>query len=337
MPDMKKTVWAICIVTVIFASGCKAFKPSADLNAYQHLFIQDVRRNSDGGVKATFFGTSTILLDDGETQLLIDGFFSRPSGLKVVLGKVSPNEKLIRSRIEQYQINRLKGVFVCHSHYDHAMDAPMVASITGAKIYGSPSTRNIGLGVGLHDSLMVVFDTLQEFRFGDFTVTVLPSKHTPPFTIMGRSNATDPCHPDIKEPLKQPAKADKFIEGGTYDFYIKHKYGNVLVKASTNYIEHALDLYPTDVFFLGTAMLGLQTDSFKQAYYRHTIEATHAKVIIPVHWDNFTKPLSKPLEALPNIGDRVNLGFDFLIEKTTADKRKLMLMQGGSSVRLFLN
>lgn len=331
---MRKYLWLTASVTIVLLSGCKAFKPSADLKAYQHLFAPP-EANDAKGVRATFFGTSTILLDDGESQVLIDGFFSRPGGAKVVMGKVSANEKTIRTYLENHQINRLQGIFVCHSHYDHAMDAPVVAKLTGAKMYGSASTRNIGIGAGLSDNLMVVFDTLQKISAGNFVVTVIPSRHTPPFKILGRSNATDPCHPDIKEPLKQPVKADKFIEGGTYDFYIQHKNGSVLVKASTNYIENALDAYPTDVFFLGTAMLGLQTDSFKQAYYRHTVEATNAKVIIPVHWDNFTKPLSKPLEALPNIGDRVNQGFDFLIEKTKDDKRKLMLLQGGSSVRLF--
>lgn len=324
-------------ILLIALNGCRSFKPSADLNNFKDYFVTESKDTPLRAeqVRVTFFGTSTLLIDDGETQLLVDGFFSRPAPMKVVFGKVSSDTKIIQSVIHNYRINRLKGIFVCHSHYDHAMDAPEVSKLTGAKVYGSSSTLNICKGEKLADTGMQLFETGKEINLGKFSITAIHSKHTPPFKLFGKTNATDPDHPDITSPLTQPAKVEDYIEGGTYDFYIKHGEHKMLVKASTNYIEGALNNYPADVFFLGAAMLGVQPDSFQNSYYKNTVQVTDAKTVIPLHWDNFTKPLSNPLVALPNLTDNVDSGFHFLLKKTQQDKIDLKLMQGGTSVILF--
>ena len=58
----------------------------------------DVRRHADlfdvptgEGLTVTFVGVSTLLLDDGESALLVDGFFSRPGLARVALGRLSPD------------------------------------------------------------------------------------------------------------------------------------------------------------------------------------------------------------------------------------------------------
>jgi hypothetical protein len=88
-------------------------------------------------------------------------------------------------------------------------------------------------------------------------------------------------------------------------------------------------------FFLGIAMLGDMEKEFQEIYYRETVLATNAKYIIPIHWDNFGKSLNKPLIALPNIGDNVSDGLDFLIYKTNEDNRKLKMLQGHERVVLY--
>lgn len=325
------------LMAVVLLTGCRALKPSADLNNYKPYFVQATGDSilRQGQVRATFFGTSTLLFDDGETQLFIDGFLSRPGLGKVAFGKVRSDMLVLQQVIQQHTINRLKGIFVCHSHYDHAMDAPAIAKLTGAGVYGSSSTINICKGEQLSETQAHTFEPGQTYTFGKFTVTVIASKHTPPFKLLGKTNATDPNHPNIDEPLKQPAKADKYIEGGTYDFYIKHGNKGIMVKASTNYIEGALNSYPADVFFLGAAMLGLQTDTFKNYYYNQTVVATGARTIIPIHWDNFMKPLTRPLQALPNLSDKVDSSFNFLITRTQSQGKQFVILQVHQSVLLF--
>ena len=48
-----------------------------------------------GAVTVRFTGTSTLLFSDGETRWMVDGWFSRPGPLRVLLGKVAPDLEAI--------------------------------------------------------------------------------------------------------------------------------------------------------------------------------------------------------------------------------------------------
>ena len=105
--------------------------------------------DTPGRLRAVFLGVSTVLLTDGETSVLTDGFFSRPSKLDLAFKRLVPNPARVRATLARFGISRLDAVFVVHSHFDHALDAPLVAELTGARLIGSESTHNIAAGQGL--------------------------------------------------------------------------------------------------------------------------------------------------------------------------------------------
>jgi hypothetical protein len=98
-------------------------------------------------VVARFLGTSSVLISDGETSVLSDGFVTRPGMLRVALGKIAPDRSPVGSAIARLRVADLAAVFCAHSHYDHALDAPVWALETGAELVGSHSTANIGRGL----------------------------------------------------------------------------------------------------------------------------------------------------------------------------------------------
>lgn len=99
---------------------------------------------AEPGVTVKWFGVTTLLIDDGETQIMTDGFFSRPSLLDILMKRpISPDQQSISSMIKKHNINRLAVVIPVHSHYDHAMDSGEVAKQTGALLLGSNSTSFI--------------------------------------------------------------------------------------------------------------------------------------------------------------------------------------------------
>src|SRR6185436_8780616 len=103
-----------------------------------------------------------------------------------------------------------------HSHYDHALDAAYIAKRTGAILYGSASTLNIGRGGGLKEEKLSLFQPHQLLQFGDFTVQVIPSKHSP-------GNELKDDGVVIDKPLTQPAKVKANSEGGPMIFILRTK------------------------------------------------------------------------------------------------------------------
>ncbi|TGM92078.1 MBL fold metallo-hydrolase [Leptospira levettii] len=323
----------ICLILFVKCS----FQASGNLINYESFFPHENSNSviGKGKIRATFLGTSSILLDDGETQILTDGFFSRPSLWKTAFSKIESDHVLIKSVLEKAKIYRLKGVFVCHSHYDHVMDAPYVAKFTNAKLYGSSSTLNVGIGAGLNYENMELFQLGKPIKLGKFSITVLESKHTPPFKIFGKTNATDPNFPDISSPLSQPLKATEYIEGGTFDFFIQHGKHKILIKSSTNYVTGAYDRINADVLFLGIAQLSLQPINFQESYYNETVQKLKPRLVIPIHWDNFFLPLAKPLEPNLKLGDDFESNMKLLLQRTNQDQIQVQLLQGFESIDLF--
>ncbi|WP_370045161.1 MBL fold metallo-hydrolase [Lysinibacillus sp. RC79] len=305
----------------------KFLTPSADIQQYKEYYAPKTKQKAlnQGQIKVTFLGTSSLLFDDGNTQLMIDGFISRLPLLKMLpFSTVKTDADAVNKAFKKIGIdnNKLRGLFIAHTHYDHALDLAYIAKQTGTHVYGSESAINIGLGNGINMKQMSVYEVNKAMQFGNFTVTVIQSKHSPTFDEGEK----------IKEPLKQPAKALDYHEDSSYDFLITHNNKTFYVKPSANYIEGALDDIHADVLFLGIGVLGAQDQDFQNMYYEQTVRKVQPKLIIPIHWDNFNKPLTDALEALPKFADNTKKGLDFIITRTKADKIDLQILQGFQSI-----
>ena len=108
-------------------------------------------------VTVTWLGVTTLLFDDGDTQVLIDGFFSRPSLADIVFGvSVQSNAAHINYIIDEYQLSRLAAIIPVHSHFDHAMDIGAIANRSSASILGSVTTAQLASGAGVPADQIVV-------------------------------------------------------------------------------------------------------------------------------------------------------------------------------------
>ena len=65
-----------------------------------------------------------------------------------------------------------------------------------------------------------------------------------------------------------------------------------------------MDGYKADVLFLGVAGLQKADDAMEAAFYRETIEKVDPELVIPVHWDNFFSPLTKPVVGIASFISR---------------------------------
>ncbi|MCP5161562.1 MAG: MBL fold metallo-hydrolase [Hahellaceae bacterium] len=279
---------------------------------------------------ATFLGTSSLLFSDGKTQIMIDGFFTRPSLGTLLFSHIAPDSALITESLQKLKLTSLGVVAVAHSHHDHAMDAAEISRQTGALVFGSTSTANIARGWGLPESQIRMVEEKESLVSGDFKVTLIRSRHAAVPKLMAWLTGIDE---QIRLPLSFPARLTDFKEGGSFSVYIQHPLGNVLVQASAGYSPGALYKCKADVVFLGVAGLSKQSNEFQQAYFDEVVASVGAQRLIPIHWDDFMKPLSKGLVPLGPPIDDINAALDAL--KTRFPERSITLLQAWEQLRLY--
>ena len=280
-----------------------------DVTAYRALpFTTAV--TSESGLTATFLGVGSVLLDDGDTAIITDPFFSRPSVLRTLTRRIGPDPALIDRCLQRAGITDLAAVVVTHSHFDHAMDAPFVAERTGAHLIGSESTANLGRGHGLPENRLVVARVGEPFTFGDFVVTMIESLHSHGDVAPGT----------IDDPLPLPARARAMKTGGTFSIVIAHRGRTVIVHPSANYIPGALVGVRADVVYLGVGALGRQPADFARKYWDEVVVATGARRALLAHWDDFFSPLDATLRLPPYLFDDPEPVGRFLAERSLADK-----------------
>ncbi|MDG1331370.1 MAG: MBL fold metallo-hydrolase [Crocinitomicaceae bacterium] len=283
-------------------------------------------KTSSKGLTVQFLGNTNVLLDDGETRILTDGFFSRPPVTSVVFGEVSPNKERIKKCLKRAKINDLDLVIPVHSHYDHAMDAPVVAQLTGATLMGSSSTLNIGRGLKLSEDQLMEAPLNEFISIGKFEIMFIASKH---WTYPDPDKVKRLLNQSIDAPLVPPASIYDYKEGISYSILIRHEEVNIAIQGSAGYKKNVIPDFDADVQFLAIAGIELMNDSYNQDYQKHVIDAVDPEVIVPIHWDDFTIPLEDGLKTtnlLVNLNFGSNLGHAFNIIESNNPNREIVVL-----------
>ncbi len=252
----------------------------------------------DAPLRVRFAGVSTLLFDDGETAWITDGFFSRPGKAATLLTRIAPDPAAVERGLQSLGITKLAAVVPLHSHYDHAMDAPLVAQRSGALLVGGASTLNLGRGLGLGEAQMRPVKAGDVVELGRFKLRFLASRHSPTPWSDGVTAET------LDAALTPPARAGAWREGEVWSLLVEHASGRrLLVLGSSGFVPGALAGRRADTVFLGVGTLGRKTQAYREAYWSETVRAVGARRVIPVHWDDFWRPLDAPLAAMPLLLD----------------------------------
>ena len=281
-----------------------------DIGRYAHRFTVPAAE-SGAPLTVTWLGVSTLLLDDGSSTLMTDGYFSRPSLTQVALGKVSPSPARVDGCLARLQVTRLEAVVPVHTHIDHALDSALVADRTGARLVGGESAANVGRGYGLAADRIVVAASGEPIRLGAFDVTLIKSRHSDPDRFPG----------EITAPVTPPVRASAYRCGESWSTLVHHRPSDrrLLIQGSAGYVKGALAGHRAEVVYLGVGQLGLQAEPYFVDYWTETVRTVGARRVVLVHWDDFFRPLSKPLRALPYAGDDLDVSLRILSKLADQD------------------
>lgn len=257
---------------------------------YESLLL-DSTGLQNGSVRLTWLGTAGMFITDGKTGILIDPYVSRFSLSAVAFRlPLKPDRTLIRNWVEKLGRGKITAVVVSHSHFDHAADAPYFAIEADTPIIGTESTVNVGRGAGLEESKLIAVRPGQTMSFGDFTVTFIESVHGP--AVLGRV----PFPGTIDKPLVPPAAAVKYRLGGVFSLLIKHPAGTILHHGSAGFKPGMYDGISVDILLLGISGRGNTNQ-----YLENVALKTRARLVVPIHADNFFKPLEDGMSFLPTV------------------------------------
>ncbi len=209
-----------------------------DIARHSHRFNVPVIE-SGAPLAVTWLGVSTLLLDDGSSALMTDGYFSRPSLARVALGKVSPSAARVDGCLARLKVTRLEAVIPVHTHIDHVLDSALVADRTGARLVGGESAANVGRGYGLAEERLVVAASGEPISLGAFEITLVKSRHSAPDRFPG----------EITAPVIPPVKASAYRCGEAWSMLVHHRPSGrrLLIQGSAGFVKGALAGQRADV------------------------------------------------------------------------------------------
>lgn len=262
-----------------------------DLADYAEFF--DLPAAGPAPLTVTWAGVTTLLIDDGASAIMTDGFFSRPSLLRVGLRRIAPSAPRIDGCLARLRVRRLAAVLPVHTHFDHAMDSAVVAERTGAALVGGASVTHLGHRLAADRTIVATPGKAQ--RLGAFDVTLIMGEHCPPDRFPGPITA--PIHP--------PVRASDYRCGEAWSTVVHHRPSDrrLLIVGSAGFVPGALAGQRAEVVYLGIGQLGLQPERYLIDYWTETVRTVGARRVVLIHWDDFFRPLDAPLRALPYAGD----------------------------------
>lgn len=283
-------------------------------------------------VTVIWLGVTTLLFDDGDTQILIDGFFTRPSIADIVFGvPVESDVARVNYVLDEYRMRRLAAIIPVHSHFDHAMDIGAIANRSSASILGSSSTAQIARGAGVPEDQIVVAENDSEYEFGNFRVRMIASSHAP----IGWGGSV-PFAGEVEAPLNMPAPVSAWREGASYSIIVEHAQGTTLIQGSGGFLPGTLDDVRADVVMLGTWGLENLGRAYTEQFWLASVTSTGAKRILPIHFDDYTRPFGT-VELSPRVLDNFVDSATWLneIRETWDNDTRLHMPEFGKRIVLY--
>ncbi len=214
-----------------------------------------------------WLGVAGIELSMGSEIMLIDPYLTRIPLRNILFGPVHSHKELIRKHIP-----RCHHILVTHSHFDHLMDVPFIARYTGAEVFGSASTCRLLSACGVPPRQFHEIDVGDRLYLNPFHFQVLPAHHV---VIPGFG-----CR-QLPAKLKPPLWAWHFRMDKTFSFLIEADGLWMMIDLGQKCTQAAA----ASILFMQPRMTAAQR--------RHRMEIVRPRLVVPVHWDDFFRPLSR--------------------------------------------
>ena len=293
---------ALALAGLALAGLVAAFTLRPSTEAYPTLAVR-AEPVKPGRLTIRFLGASTLTFDDGRDVVLIDGDLSRPGAIALLTRPLRPDQAAIARHMKRADIRGVSALYVAHTHFDHALDSASLAKTYGAALHGTDTMAAIAAAEGV-EAPVHRLKSGQPSMVGAFKVTPYSTPHSPGDIAAGATAAD----------FRIPARARAYPEGGGHSFLLEHGTCRILIAPSAGHPGDTFRGVRADIVMLGVGNLSRQDPEAIAAYWRDTVGATGARLVVPIHWDDFSRSLDQPLKPFPYVIDR----FDLTMKQLTA-------------------
>ena len=246
------------------------------------------RNGDDGDVKVRWLGTAGFAIEHAGHVVLIDPYLTRATLKQVVLSALRPDVEAIRKHVP-----RADAIVVGHTHFDHALDVPAIAELTGARVLGSKSAATLCLARGVTRDKVEVVEPEPgqapiEREVGPFRLRFIPSAHSR--LVLGRV----PAPGEIADCTDVPMRAEAYRCGAVFGVEIKVAGRTLYHMGSAELVDAHVDVKHVDLLMLCVA--GWTTSRELPERVGHLLSPG---AVLLSHWDDFLRPLSQPVRVLP--------------------------------------
>jgi L-ascorbate metabolism protein UlaG (beta-lactamase superfamily) len=190
-------------------------------------------------------------------------------------------------------IRAADAIVVGHSHFDHAVDVPLIAARTGAPVWGSTSTANLLRAWGLDEAQIVECDGGEVLEVGPFRVELVPSEHSR-FAL----GAGVPYAGDIPCSCELPLRGRDYRCGQVFGIFIQVGGLSIYHCGSANLIDDAIPAQASEVDLL---VMCLAARHVTERFIPRMLARTRPRLLLPSHYDNFFRRTSRRMQLLPLI------------------------------------
>ncbi|MGZ3416583.1 MAG: MBL fold metallo-hydrolase [Polyangiales bacterium] len=245
-----------------------------------------------GPLSVKWLGTAGFEVRLGETRILIDPYLTRASIPRLALGTIEADVAAITRHVE-----RADAIVVGHTHFDHVLDVPAIARLTGAKVYGSRSAAALcGMSGVPRGQIVDVESALRNSAFtaevGPFELRFHPSAHSK--LLFGRRI---PLPGDIVDCDQVPNRMSGYKCGAVFACELRAAGKSVFHLGSADLVESSVPAHEVDLLLFCAAGWKSTPRVVERAVSRLSPHA-----VLLSHWDDFFRPIEKRARVLPSIG-----------------------------------
>jgi L-ascorbate metabolism protein UlaG (beta-lactamase superfamily) len=248
------------------------------------------RRGGPDGVRVRWLGTAGFAIEHAGRCLLVDPYVTRASLARCIAGRLRSDGDAVRRLVP-----RADAIVVGHTHFDHALDVPEVARVTGARVFGSRSAAALCRAQGVPDGQVEVVEreagsppVVREV--GPFTLRFVPSAHSR--LLLGRV----PLPGEIADCDQVPARVPDYRCGAVFGVEIRVAGRTLYHLGSAEIVEGNVEAHPVDLLLLCVAGWTAGRDLPERVVHRLSPGA-----ILLSHWDDFLRPIGEPARPLAAI------------------------------------